>query len=285
MGPSLDESGPAVRIGMVNFINTAPIHEIWKSRDHDPSWLLVEQHPAALNRMLAAGEIDLGFVSSHEYGMRPESYVVLDDLSISANGPVGSVFLFSRIKPEMLSGLPVLLTNQSKTSVCLVRIALEKFFKVTPVYLEDEVKNARRIGAEGVLAIGDDALRLNIEGTYQYSLDLGEMWRRYTGLPFVFAVCAARHQFVRDFPELVDRVHRELIGCRDLGLQRLDTVCSLAAPRIPMDVDACRTYLAGIEYNLGPLKKRALEQFYTYLFDFGEASRACLPLKIRKVDE
>ena len=281
----VNESGPAVRIGMVNFINTAPIHEIWKSRQHDPSWHLVEQHPAALNRMLASGEIVLVCVSSHEDGIRPEDYVILDDLSISAHGPVGSVFLFSRIKPEMLSGLNVLLTNQSKTSVCLVKIALEKFFKVTPVYIEDEVKNARRIGAEGVLAIGDDALRLKIEGTYQYCLDLGELWRRYTGLPFVFGVCAARRRFVRDNPDLVGAVHRELIICRDHGLQELDSVCALAAPRIPMDVDACRTYLGGIEYNLGPLKKEALQKFYTYLFDFDEARPTCLPLKIRKVYE
>ncbi len=285
MVSAVNESGPAVRIGMVNFINTAPIHQIWKSREHDTSWQMVEQHPAALNRMLAAGEIDLGFVSSHEYGIRPENYVILDDLSISANGPVGSVFLFSRIKPEMLSGLTVLLTNQSKTSVCLVKIALEKFFNVKPVYVEDEVRNARRVNAEGILAIGDDALRLNIEGTYQYCLDLGELWRRFTGLPFVFGVCAVRRSFVRDFPDLVGAVHRELISCRDLGLKELDSVCALAAPRIPMDVEACRTYLSGIEYNLGPLKKKALEQFYTYLFDFDEARRTCLPLKILKADE
>jgi chorismate dehydratase len=285
MTPDLYGDGPAVRIGMVNYINTAPIHEMWKSREHDPNWVMIEQHPAVLNRMLAAGEIDLGFVSSHEYGIRPDDYLILDDLSISANGPVGSVFLFSRIKPEMLSGLPVLLSVQSKTSVCLVKIALEKFFKVTPLYIEDEVRNARRIGAEGVLAIGDDALRLKIEGTYQYCLDLGELWRSHTNLPFVFAVCAVRQPFARDFPEAVKAVHRELIACRDLGLQSLDRVCSLAAPRIPMDVDACRTYLKGIEYNLGQLKHQALERFYTYLFDFGEAVRSCLPLKIVKAEE
>ncbi len=285
MIPESNGAGPAVRIGMVNYINTAPIHEIWKSRYHDPNWMMVEQHPAALNRMLAAGEIDLGFVSSHEYGIRPGDYLILDDLSISANGPVGSVFLFSRIKPEMLSGLPVLLSVQSKTSVCLVKIALEKFFKVAPLYIEDEVHKARRLGAEAVLAIGDDALRLKIEGTYQYCLDLGELWRSHTGLPFVFAVCAVRRSFAMDFPDTVKAVHRELIGCRNLGLQSLDRVCSLAAPRIPMDVDSCRTYLSGIEYNLGPLKQQALERFYTYLFDFDEARRSCLPLKILKAEE
>lgn len=94
------------RVGMVHYINTAPIHEIWKEQVDDPLWQLVEAHPAALNEMLANGEIDLGFVSSHEYGIRPEKYRILSDLSISANGPVGSVFLFSRFKPENLSGRP-----------------------------------------------------------------------------------------------------------------------------------------------------------------------------------
>lgn len=279
------QTRPAVRIGMVNYINTAPIHEIWKSRPHDDSWLMVEEHPAALNRMLAAGQIDLGFVSSHEYGIRPEQYEILEDLSISAHGSVGSVFLFSTIKPEMLSGLKVLLSVQSKTSVCLVKIALEKFFKVSPVYVEDEVRNARKRGASGVLAIGDDALRLKIEGSYQYCLDLGELWRRYTGLPFVFAVCAVRAEFVEKNPDLVGAVHRELLLCRDQGLKSLAEICHLAAPRIPMEVDVCHRYLSGIEFNLGPLKQQALQRFYSYLFDFEEARKTCLPLKIRKVEE
>ncbi|MBT8347613.1 MAG: menaquinone biosynthesis protein [Desulfofustis sp.] len=276
---------PAVRIGMVNYINTAPIHEIWKSRPHDDSWRMVEAHPAALNQMLAGGEIDLGFVSSHEYGIRPEKYEILEDLSISAHGPVGSVFLFSMIKPEMLSGLRVLLSVQSKTSVCLVKIALEKFLKVSPAYIEGEVRQARKLGADAVLAIGDDALRLNIEGSYQYCLDLGELWRRYTGLPFVFAVCGVRSEFARNHPELVNAVHRELIVCRDLGLGALDNICRLAAPRIPMDVDVCHRYLSAIEFNLGPFKQQALQRFYTYLFEFDEARKECLPLKIRKVEE
>jgi len=74
---------------------------------NDLGWTLYDLLAARLNEMLARGEIDLGFVSSHEYGMRPECYEILEDLSISAHGSVGSVFLFSRIKPEMLSGQTV----------------------------------------------------------------------------------------------------------------------------------------------------------------------------------
>lgn len=270
---------------MVHYINMAPITETWKSRPHDPDWRFIEAHPAALNRMLADNDIDLGFVSSHEYGIRPDKYLLLDDLSISCNGAVGSVFLFSRVKPDLLSGAKVLLSVQSKTSVCLVKIVLEKFFETAPVYIEDEVANASKLDADAVLAIGDDALRLNMEGAYRYQLDLGELWMKYTGLPFVFGVCAVRSDFVLRYPKLVSDIHQELLACRDLGRQGLAEICTLAAPRIPMEIETCHNYLKGIEYNLGQQKQKALELFYTYLFDFGEAVNACLPLKIRKVDE
>ena len=265
---------------MVNYINTAPIHEVWKARTHDPGWQLVEAHPAALNRMLADGDIELGFVSSHEYGVRPDSYRLLSDLSISANGPVGSVFLFSRVKPEMLSSMRVLLSSQSKTSVCLVQIILSEFFNVVPEYIGGDIRDARKLGAEAILAIGDDALRLKIEGSYQYCLDLGEAWQTHTGLPFVFAVCAVRDEFQQHNPELVARIHRELVSCRDAGLADLPQICSLAAPRIPMDTDACQAYLQAIEFDLDDKKQRALDTFFTYLVKMGEASVNALPLKI-----
>ncbi len=276
---------PAVRIGMVHYINTAPIHEIWKQRNHDPSWKLVEENPSTLNRMLADGEIELGFVSSHEYGIRPERYRLLADLSISANGPVGSVFLFSRYKPEKLSGLPVLLSSQSKTSVGLVRIILEEFFSVTPVYISGDVREARKKKAEAILAIGDDALRLKMEGSYQYCLDLGETWQIHTGLPFVFGVCAVREEYWRENRQLVASIHRELVSCRDEGVAQLKTICQLAAPKIPMEVDACHAYLKGIEYDLDNRKLQALQQFFNYLLLFGEASVGALPLKIIQLDE
>ena len=269
------------RIGMVHYINTAPIHEIWKERVTDTSWLMIEEHPAELNRMLRSGTIDLGFVSSHEYGVCPEQYRILSDLSISAHGPVGSVFLFSRIKPEMLSGLLVLLSSQSKTSVCLVKIILERFFLVEPKYITGAVREARKMNAEAVLAIGDDALRLKREGTYQYCLDLGETWLQHTGLPFVFAVCAVREQFLESKSELIRKIHETLLSCRDEGVAELSRICRLAAPRIPMDISSCHDYLQGIEYDLGEDKREALKTFFLYAAEINEASERALPLKIQ----
>lgn len=277
----IEEQEIRARIGMVRYINTAPIHETWKEQVKNPSWQLVEAYPAVLNRMLAAGQVDLGFVSSHEYGIRPERYQILSDLSISANGAVGSVFLFSRVHPESLSGLTVLLSSQSKTSVFLVKIILEQFFKVSPRYIGAKVREALKKNADGVLAIGDEAIRLKREGSYRYCLDLGEVWLQHTGLPFVFAVCAVREDFCGRCEEETNQIHQALIDCRDRGVADLSRICTIAAPRIPMDISSCYTYLRGIEYDLDGDKQTALTTFFNYLRGMNEASEKALPLKIR----
>ncbi len=120
------------KIGMVKYLNTAPIHEKWKSTVQNDNWQMIEAAPAVLNRQLAEGQIDLGFVSSYEYAARPDRYKILSGLSISANGAVGSVFLFSHVPMEHLDGLPVLLSSQSETSVSLGIIILEDFHHVRP---------------------------------------------------------------------------------------------------------------------------------------------------------
>ncbi|MFH2123698.1 MAG: menaquinone biosynthesis protein [Pseudomonadota bacterium] len=268
------------RIGMVNYINTAPIYESWKKRKHPGQWHLVEAPPSTLNRMLAGGELDLGFVSSHEYCVRPELYRILADLSISSSGSVGSVFLFSRIDPSKLDGCPVLLSGQSQTSVFLVKIILEEFYGVKPLYSSGDVSGDMNAKATALLAIGDQALRLVGDPQFPYQLDLGAVWRHHTGLPFVFAVYAVREEFCRREPETLALIHRELIGCVRQGRQNLEAICQLAAPRIPMHPDECYVYLRAIEYDLGAEKQLALERFFRYLIDRDEGSAQSLPLKI-----
>ena len=271
-----------IRIGMVNFINTAPIYETWKTRQHPDNWHVVEAPPSTLNQMLADGELDLGFVSSYEYGVRPERYKILPDLSISANGSVGSVFLFSRVDPKLLDDQVVLLSGQSETSIALVKIILEKFYKVQPEYQVGDVNGDKAGKAAAILAIGDEALRLAAGATFSYQLDLGEVWCKYTDLPFVFAVCAVREEFCRENPESVAAIHKEFILCKGEGRQALESICLQVAPRIPMHPDECYVYLRAIEYGLGARKQLALEKYYNYLIERGEGSSLSVPLQFFK---
>jgi len=270
------------RIGMVNYINTAPIYEIWKEEVREPQWEVVEAPPARLNRMLAAGELDLGFVSSFEYCARPDKYRILADLSISATGPVGSVFLFSETRPEKLDGQPVLMTGQSDTSVCLLKIVLEEFIGVQPDYYRGEVfaEKKDQVKPAAILAIGDEALRLRLENRFPVQLDLAEAWYEQTGLPFVFAVCAVREEYLRTDADEARAIHQALLTCRARGLARLPEICDRVARRIPMDCAACSSYLHAMEYDLQFTKQEALGRFFAILVRRGEADPACLPLKI-----
>ncbi|MEA2082695.1 MAG: menaquinone biosynthesis protein [Thermodesulfobacteriota bacterium] len=281
----------AARIGMVNFINTAPLYDVWKRTVHRPEWRITEAPPTALNRMLFNNELDLGFISSHEYAVHPFQYRILSDLSISATGAVGSVFLFSMLKPHDLSGKRVLLSSKSKTSAGLTKIILEEFYQVTPRYMSGEVlpdsgthhsdagnKTEERVSA--VLAIGDDAIRLDSIGDYPVRLDLSEVWRRHTGLPFVFAVWAVREDFLTKHSDCVNEIHQQLLYCISTGKNELFEISRRVAPKIPMSQDDCFAYLSGIEYDLKPDKQKALNLFFEYLIKRDEGAPDALPLKI-----
>ena len=63
----------------------------------------------------------------------------------------------------------VMLTGQSDTSIRLVKIILEEFYRVHPRYEIGEVyasQGRSKKRASAVLAIGDDALRLSVEKRY-----------------------------------------------------------------------------------------------------------------------
>lgn len=269
------------RIGMVNYINVAPIYEVWKERNHPADWHIIEGQPSQLNVLLAEDQIDMGFVSSYAYAIAPERYRILADLSISATGPVGSVFLFSRVDPAFLDGRQVVLTRQSDTSIRLVQIILEEFYKVRPRYSIGAVcgPEARLEDVDAVLAIGDDCLRLRFEGRYPVQLDLGEVWHAATGLPFVFSVCAVREAFLAQQAEVARAIRQTLVDCREQGARRMGEICDRVARRIPMDCEACSAYLMGIEHDLSPIKCQALERYFAYLIDRGQAPSSALPLK------
>ncbi|MDX2433861.1 MAG: menaquinone biosynthesis protein, partial [Desulfobacterales bacterium] len=215
-----------------------------------------------------------------EYAAHPQDYLLLDDISISASGPVGSVFLFSRCDPKLLAGRTVLLSEQSQTSVSLVKIVLEKFYQVMPHYEMGSVLEAQKNDAIlAVLAIGDEALVLAQGKTYSYMIDLSKIWYEKTSLPFVFAIWAIRQEFCHNNPEVAMEIHNELLRCRNEGKRDLKNISKRVAPRVSMDTEACYEYLRGIEHDLSPLKKKGLIRFIEYLIERGEGAAEALPLK------
>jgi len=261
---------PKALLGMVNFINTAPVYIPWQEQGAHPGWEIVEGTPTELNAMLKAGVLDAGLVSSYAYGIDHEDYFLLPDLGISATGAVGSVLLFSRVPVQELHGSVVGLTPQSATSVNLLRIILERFTGVRPRYRTGCFMELEQGDAAAYLSIGDEALRRRSANRGFLQYDLAEIWLEHTGLPFVFAVCAVRAQSLETRREQIFELGEALSACRSMGNRDIERISTMVAGRIPMDAGACLEYLRGIEFDLSLDKQRGLFHFFSILAEMGD---------------
>ena len=107
--------------------------------------------------------------------------------------------------------------------------------------------------------IGDAALLLAAQSRYPVRVDLGAAWKEWTGLPFVFAVWAAR----RDArAEGVKAVHRGLLESRAWGLAHLDQLAAEAHRRTGVGEAACRAYLGDLDYALSYRHLAGLTDFF-----------------------
>jgi len=119
---------------------------------------------------------------------------------------------------------------------------------------------------DGVLVIGDAALMLAAQDRYPVRVDLGAEWKAWTGLPFVFAVWAARRE-ARPAP--VGEVHRSLLASRAWGLAHLDELAHDAAARTGVAESVCREYLGDLDYALSYRHLAGLTDFFRRLAQDG----------------
>lgn len=178
-----------LRVGHIDFSNCYPVHALLLEGP-PPGISVVTGEPTALNAALAAGRVDVAPCSSIEYARHADRYRILPGLAIGSDGPVGSILLESRVPPDALDGELVAVPTASATSVTLLRLLLEVQIGVRPSYRwfdQSGGPDPLATGAAAALWIGDVALRRPAAAERQV-LDLGAAWRRWTGLPFAFAV-------------------------------------------------------------------------------------------------
>ncbi len=265
--------GNLYRLGIVNFINTAPLLIPFLKMGNLEEWQIVEDNPANLNRMLRAGEIDAGLISSFSFGENHEDYLVLDNYCISATGTVGSVLLFSRVPIYDLSSSKIILTRQSETSINLLFIILEYFNGFEPVYRPGTfVDFETDQEADAYLAIGDEALKLRRSAEDLFSYDLASMWYETTSLPFVFALWAVRRKSGLRKTRAIASLKSRLAASYDQGVNSLGEIAGMVCNRIPMPQGECLSYLKGIEFDLSTLKIKGLKHFFRLLMQMGKIS-------------
>jgi len=267
-----------MRLGRISYINCYPVYGAIDRGIERVAAEIVTGTPAELNDLLVAGELDVSVISAVEYARHSKDLVLLPDLAISCDGPVRSVLLLSKKPVGRLDGRAVLLTASSRTSVALLELLCREVWKIHPRFAEvraeaSDLDHLAELPHDAVLVIGDPALILSARHVYPHCVDLGLAWKQLTGLPFVFAVWAARRSADAD---AVGRGHEALLASRDWGLAHLDELAAAASTATGVSVNECRDYFAGLDYAFTDRHLAGLTEFFRRLAGHGIAPAGSL---------
>ena len=259
------------RIATVSFLNAWPL--VKRLPAGDGSVTLLSDLPSRLPELLHAGRADAAIIPVVEY-FRGAGAAVVPGVAIAADGPAASVKLFSRVPPAAIRHVAV--DRGSRTSVALLRILFAELYDVQPDFRIFTPDPADVPGeADAALVIGDRCFaaegRLRLAGRDDvYIVDLAEVWREMTGLPFVFAVWAVGRSFAATADAAARReLERLLMAARDAGLRDLDALAAeaaaagLAGPGGEVSAPAIAAYFRDhLRYTLGERELAGLRLFH-----------------------
>lgn len=256
------EPGP-VRIGCVRYLNTLPLIEgLEKLADVS----LAPAPPCRLAGMLASGEVDVALVSLID--AQRHGFTILPVGAIGCDGPTMTVRLYSAEPIENITRVHA--DAESHTAAALVRIVLFLAHGVRPEVVEFDVRERMADAGplewpDALLMIGDKVVTDSPPAIrYPHQLDLGEAWKKLTGLPFVYAawMCRAGEQdtpSVRTARVVLDRARRH-------NATRADWVVTRRAASRNWPADLAREYLNDLlRYDpptAGSRQRRAVERFF-----------------------
>lgn len=235
-------------ISIVNYYNTTPFL-FGLNRSTLKNQLDIQLDiPSVCAQKLKSKTVDIGLVP---VAILPklENYYIISDYCIGANGKVDSVKLFSNKPLNEITH--ILLDYQSRTSVTLVQVLNTHFWKLPIQFIDAKQGFEKEIhDTTGAVIIGDRTFGLT---EYPFQYDLAEEWKKYTGLPFVFACWVSNKpldpKFVSEFNAvLADGVNHidEAVAEKPIHIKGFDAIDYLKHK---------------ISYDLNDDKRKALKLF------------------------
>lgn len=177
-----------LRIALVEYINTRPFLDGLEKHFSPGEVELLTMPPAACGIALKEDRCDVALIP---VGSIPElsQLEILPNYCIGAEGEVASVFIFAQKPLDQCKRL--ILDTHSRSSNGLARVLLENHWKFNPDLVMPTERDFSLIKGETAgVVIGDQAIRMREQFAHVYDLSLA--WQEMTGLPFTFAVWAAK---------------------------------------------------------------------------------------------
>lgn len=252
------------RVGHIQFINCFPLFYGLIEKKFLLEVDLIKGNPTDLNRMLSENLLDLAPIPSIAYARNYKDYILMPDISISADGEVKSIYLFSKLPINELNGKRIALSNISNTSVALLRIIMAKKYHSVPDYFTSAPElGAMLIEADAALLIGDDALRAKYHYDKRlYVYDLGQEWKEYCGLPMVFAVWAIRKDYAARHQEAIRLIRDTFTDSIRFSLENIQACSIKAAQWEDFSDDYLVEYFRSLRFDFDAGKQEGLLMYY-----------------------
>ncbi len=242
-------------IGKIPYLNSVPFYTNFEKQQ----FRILPVAPRRMGILSEQGMIDAGLFSLMDYFSQEEKLQLMG-WCIATRDQVKSVMLFSNEGWQALNGKTIGITDDTATSVKLLRVLLEKKYGITARFerLHAGVNDYSKYDA--VLLIGDEALRCNKSGLNGFELvyDLAKEWYDWQKLPFVFAVWAMKKS-------LADSTKSDLKEILSASLAKSEeqfaSLGELHGRQISLTTEETHDYLAGFNYKLGERERAAMMKF------------------------
>ncbi len=243
-----------VRVGAIRYLNALPLVA---GLEAEPGFEVEYRVPSLLAEGLRRGEFDVALVPQVE-ASRADDYRIIPGPCISCLGAVRSILLFRRAPWRDIKRVAVDLSSNSSVALLSVLFYLEtrrvpELIRVPPRL--DPLEQPSQNHLDAMLLIGDPALAAN-PAHFEVD-DLGSLWYRAVGLPFVFAVWLTREGFPQADAERLQQAWRR-------NLQQRESLARNLVREYPgvLDFpDAYRYLTESIRYSLGAREIESLERF------------------------
>lgn len=236
------------KVAMVSYKNTLPFLYGFEHHPDNVGFDVELLHPAACSYAFAKGDKDIALVPVAFLENRTD-YKIISDYCIGSNGPVNSVAILSNKPIKELE--KIILDNHSMTSNRLCKILLDNYWNKDMVFSKEDVSEGIDGLPEdtGVVMIGDKVFEH--QSNFKHKYDLGEIWNKMTGLPFVFAVWIAKKAVPKETTEKLNRVLA-------FGVNSIDDILKTKSYN---NFDLEEYLKVNLEFNYSSNNKKGLELF------------------------
>ncbi|MBI3195884.1 MAG: aminofutalosine synthase MqnE [Ignavibacteriae bacterium] len=248
-------------VGKIPYLNSIPFYAHFEKRQ----FRILPVAPRRMGVLSEKGQIDAGLFSLMDYFKQDENLELMG-WCLASRDQVKSVTLFSKEGWGDLNGKKIGITDDTATSVHLLRVLLEKKYNVHAQFerLHAGVNDVSAYDA--VLLIGDEAMKRNKSGLHGFELvyDLAKEWYDWKKMPFVFAVWAMK----KSLDESLKNALKEIIT-HSLEKSEIDFVADarLHGNEIGWSEEETRQYLEGFNFHLGEREMEAMMEFRSLVLD------------------